>query len=717
MSPVQALFAITVFLAAALLFIVEPMFARMLLPALGGAPGVWNTAMVFYQVVLLAGYGGAHLIATRLAPRRQTVVQIILVALPVTLLPLGFADGWTPPAERNPIPWLLAMMTVTVGLPFFVLSTLSPLLQRWFAACGARDPYWLYAASNAGSLIGLLAYPVLMEPWLGLQLQSWWWSAGYIALAAFVAICAAVMWKQGTAETVVAPTEPIGWGRRLRWVMLAFAPSSLMLSVTTHLSMEVASAPMLWVVPLAIYLVTFILVFSQRQWLKLSWIMAALPWVILPLTVVYGMRLGRYVVLVGSWNLLALFVGAMVCHGRLAADRPSTGRLTEFYWWVSVGGALGGVFNALVAPVAFSWVVEYPVSVALVCLLAGCWEKMRWTDLAWPVGLGAGGWVLGEFVRHIPTETAGYAVLFKLAVPAAVALMLRARPLRFGLAVASLFAAATWLPGERERMLTVERSFFGVQRVRVDSAGEFHRLEHGTTVHGIQSLKPENHNEPLGYYSRIGPVGQAFAAWRRGTRPLRKVGAVGLGAGAVAAYAETGEAWTFFEIDPVVERIARNPRLFTYLTDCRGEVKVTLGDARLSLQRSPEKFDVLLLDAYSSDAIPLHLLTHEAVRLYLDRLECDGWLIFHFSNRHLNLEPALAALAKDAGLVCRVQKQDTVSAEHKARGVFASSWAVMCREEAYLGKLRLDLRWQPPTEKTSTRVWTDDYASILSVWR
>jgi hypothetical protein len=719
------LFATTVFLAAALLFIVEPMFARMTLPRLGGAPAVWNTAMVFYQAVLLAGYGAAHLMATRLAPQRQTLLPVVLMASAVLLLPPGIAAGWTPPVEQNPIPWLLLVMTATVGLPFLALSTLSPLLQRWFATCGAKNPYWLYAASNAGSLIGLLAYPLVIEPWLGLQQQSWWWSAGYVTVAALVAACAAAVWRcrgasakrHEDAPAALDTSAAATTSQRLRWVLLALAPSSLMLGVTSHLTTEVAAMPLLWVVPLAIYLVTFILVFAQRQWIKPSWMTAALPWVVLPLTVLYGMRVGNKLALSGGWNLLALFVGAMVCHGRLAAERPPAGRLTEFYWRLSVGGMLGGVFNALLAPVLFRWVMEYPISVALVCLLASPIERPRWTDAAGPVALGAGGWLLGEWVRSWPAELAQQAALFKLAAPAAGALLLRKRPLAFGLAVGALFAAATWLPGERGRVLAVERSFFGVHRVRTSLGDAFHRLEHGTTTHGIQSFEPEQRGEPLGYYSRIGPVGQLFAAWRRMERPMPKVGAVGLGAGAVAAYARPGEEWTFFEIDPVVERIARDPRLFTHLADSRGTVKVTLGDARLSLQQTTEQFDVLLLDAYSSDAIPLHLLTREAIQHYLARLKRDGWLIFHFSNRHLELEPVIAALARDAGLAHRIQEQDTISPENRARGVFTSSWAVMCRNDAYLGVLLTDLRWRQPQNKRHLPVWTDDYASILPVWK
>jgi spermidine synthase len=713
----QLLFAITVFFAAALLFVVEPMFARMALPLLGGAPAVWNTAMVFYQATLLAGYGLAHIVTTRLSPRRQAITQTLLIAAPLAFLPLGIGAGWTPPAGHNPIPWMLVMMTATVGLPFLALSTLSPLLQRWFAACGARNPYWLYAASNAGSLIGLLAYPVLIEPLSGLRSQSWWWSAGYVALVALVAVCALTLWRRGDAIHTEAAGTAATTPQRIRWMLLALAPSSLMLSVTSHLSTEVAAMPLLWVVPLAIYLITFILVFAQRQWIKPHWMTAALPWVVLPLTVIYGMRASDKVALAGGWNLLMLFVGAMVCHGQLAAERPSAERLTEFYWWMSVGGMLGGVFNALLAPVLFRWVVEYPLSVALVCLLASRIERPRVTDFVWPVLIGVGGWALGEWVRQWPAELAGYAVLFKLATPAAAALLLRKRSLTFGLAVAALFAAATWLPGEHARVLTVERSFFGVHRVRTSVGDKFHRLEHGTTMHGIQSFEPERRGEPLGYYSRVGPVGQLFAARRRMNKPLRNVGAVGLGTGAVAAYAESGETWTFFEIDPVVERIAREPRLFTYLADSRGAVKVTLGDARLSLERTTEKFDALVLDAYSSDAIPTHLLTREAMQLYLQRLERDGWLIFHFSNRHLKLEPVLAALARDAGLACRVQERETISIENRARGVFASSWAVMCREEAYLGLLLNDLRWRKPEPGRNLRLWTDDYASILSVWK
>jgi hypothetical protein len=735
MAGMQLLFAITVFVAAMLLFIVEPMFARMVLPLLGGAPGVWNTAMVFYQGALLAGYGAAHLAATRLSLRRQALAQIVLVAAPLCVLPLGVASGWTPPVDRNPIPWLLLVMTATVGLPFFALATISPLLQRWFASCSTRNPYWLYAASNAGSLIGLVAYPVLIEPWLGLRAQSLWWKAAYGALVLLVTACALAVWRRGgtgrnegaEAEDsfgVVAgdAVENISWKRRLRWVVLAFAPASLMLSVTTHLSMEVASMPLLWVVPLAIYLVTFVLVFAQRQRVPHAWMVGALPWVMAPLTVIYGMRFVSHFSLVSGWNLLALFVGAMVCHGELAADRPSVKRLTEFYWWMSVGGMLGGVFNALLAPVLFRWVMEYPVSLALVCMLAPGERRARWSDVVWAMAIGGSGWMLGELVRLVPTETAAYAILFKLAVPVVVVMLFRREPVRFGLAVVALFMAATWLPSEYDRTLLTRRSFFGVYHVRVDVGAQFHRFEHGTTVHGIQSLDAVGRRVPLGYYSPAGPVGQAFGALRRDGRRLANVGAVGLGAGAVAAYAAPGETWKFFEIDPLVEKIACDPRFFTYCGECRGDVKVVLGDARLSLQRSTEQFDVLLLDAYSSDAIPLHLLTREAVQLYLARLKRDGWLVFHFSNRHLDLKPVITALANDAGLACRIQEEDSVSAERKARGVFVSSWAVMCRDEAYLGRLRLDMRWQRPDQATQTtnrnmRVWTDDYASILSVWK
>lgn len=721
---ISILFAVTTFWAAALLFIVEPHFARMLLPRLGGAPAVWNTAMVFYQAGMLAGYGAAHVMTRRLTARRQVVAQVGLMLAALALLPLAVPAGWTPPVERNPVPWLLAVMAATVGLPFFVLATLSPLLQRWFAVCGEENPYWLYAASNAGSLVGLLAYPVVIEPWLGLRAQAVAWMGGFVVLVVLVAMCgwAARRGGGGDVGTGVATTtgETISWGRRLRWVVLAFAPSSLMLSVTTYLSTEVAAVPLLWVVPLAVYLVTFILVFARREWVKMRWMAAVLPWVVLPLTVAYGMRWNQYVVLVGAWNLAALFVGAMVCHGQLAAEKPGAERLTEFYWWVSVGGVLGGVFNGLLAPVMFAWVAEYPISIVVVCLLAPVAmgeNRLRWGDVAWPVGIGVGGWALGEWLRNVPTETAGYSVLLKLAAPAAVAILLRQRPVRFGLAMAALFAAGTWLPGERERMLEETRSFFGVHRVWVDAGTGFHQLSHGTTVHGIQNPSAQWRREPLGYYSPVGPLGQAMGAWRQMGWPLPKVGAVGLGTGAVAAYARPGEEWTFFEIDPTVERIAREAECFTYLADCRGRARVVVGDARLSLEKSEETFDVMILDAYSSDAIPLHLLTREALQLYLKRLKCNGWLLFHYSNRHLDLAPVLAGLARDAGLACRVQEQSWASSENRARGVFTSSWAVMSREETYLGRLLWDQRWERPREPDRMRVWTDDYASLMSVWR
>ncbi|MCX7885891.1 MAG: fused MFS/spermidine synthase [Verrucomicrobiae bacterium] len=717
------LFALTVFLAAGLLFVVQPMFARMMLPLLGGAPSVWNTAMMFYQGALVAGYGLAHVVTARLEVRLQTVVLLLVLWAAVLVLPLGVRAGCMPPSEGNPIPWMLLMMAATVGWPFLALSTLSPTLQRWFAACGERNPYWLYAASNAGSLSGLVVYPLVIEPWFGLRLQSWMWSAGYVVVVVMVTGCAVVFWRRNDATGYAPHSDApvgesvIGAWQRLQWVLLAAAPSSLMLSVTSHLSMEVAAMPLLWVVPLGIYLVTFVLAFARRQWPGLSWMSAALPWVVLPLTVMYGMRLSRPLWLVCCWNLLALFVGAMVCHGRLAAERPRVERLTEFYLWVSLGGACGGVFNGLVAPLVFDGVVEYPVSISLVCVLSAPWSPLRWSDFFWPAAIGGCGWLLGEWVRLWPPETARAAVFLKLTAPAVAALLLRRRPAAFGFAVAALFAVATWLPGERERVLRVERSFFGVHRVRRDVQGEFHYLEHGTTLHGVQNMIQANRDEPLGYYSRGGPVGQLFAARRQMRLPMRRVGLVGLGIGSMAAYAEPGERWTFFEIDPVVARIARDSELFTHLANCRGEVDVVLGDARLSLQRCDERFDVLVLDAYSSDSIPLHLMTREALRLYLQRLAPDGWLIFHFSNRHFRLQPVLAALAEDAGLACRVQEQARVSAQEKSRGIRASSWAVMCRAESDLGVLLGDARWQVADRGLKLRVWTDDYASVLPLLR
>ncbi|MBI3457669.1 MAG: fused MFS/spermidine synthase [Candidatus Rokubacteria bacterium] len=729
------IYAVTIFLSATLLFLVQPMFARMALPLLGGAPAVWNTAVVFYQAALLAGYGYAHATTARLPLRRQVVIHLVVLLLPLLLLPIGVPRGWTPPSHGNPIPWLLLLMVVTVGLPFFAVSTSTPLFQKWFSLTGhgaSADPYFLYAASNLGSMLALLSYPALVEPYLGLAAQSRLWTAGYALLVVLALGCAASLWRSPASVTrsvgvisdppIEVPEAPgLTAGRRLRWVLLSFVPSSLMLSVTTYLSTDIAAIPLLWVIPLAIYLLTFILVFAQKPLLPHRLMVEALPIVMLPLVLVLLSRATGPLALVLLPHPLALFVVGMVCHGELARDRPSTRHLTEFYLWLSLGGVLGGVFTALIAALIFTTVLEYQITLVLACLLARrptavpVRPLQRLLDVALPLALGVLAAALVILVQRGDSPATHMGLVFGFLV--LLCYGFSRRPIRFGLGIGAILLAGTLYSGEEGRLLYAERSFFGINRVTLDRSAEYHLLMHGTTLHGIQSLDPARRLEPLAYFHATGPLGQVFAALD-GAQAPKSVGVVGLGTGSVACHGRPGQRWTYYEIDPAVERIARDPRYFTFLRDCPPDIRVVLGDARLSLAAAGRgAYDLLVLDAYSSDAPPLHLMTREALRLYLDRLAPRGILVFNISNRHMEFEPVLANLARDAGLAALVQDDAVVSEDEYVRGKRPSEWVVMARELADLGTLATDPRWRPARGLPAVAVWTDSYTALLKVLR
>ncbi len=728
------LYTVTIFLSAALLFVVQPMFARMVLPLLGGSPAVWNTAMVFYQAALLGGYAYAHASTARLGVRRQAVWHLLVLLLPLSILPIAIHAGWTPPADRNPIPWLLALMTVTIGLPFFAVSTGSPVLQKWFAATRHRqaaDPYFLYAASNVGSMLALLSYPILVEPHLRLAQQSRAWAWGYGALVVLTAACAVKMWRSSASVAFSSPVTPpspppekISPRRRARWVLLSFVPSSLLLSVTTYLSTEIAAVPLMWVIPLAIYLLTFILVFARHPILSHNLLRRALPILIVPLVMVINMQASEPIGGMMLLHLAVFFVAAMLCHGRLAADRPAAAHLTEFYLWMSVGGVLGGIFNALVAPLLFNSVIEYPVTLVLACAagLAPAGESetgwATWNAFDWigPVLVGGLTAALLVLVQASPFRADATVAGLMFGLPALICYFFSRRPRRFALGLCALLIAGSFYEGPRGQVLYAERTFFGVHRVTLDVTGQYHLLVHGKTLHGMESLDPARRREPLSYYHRTGPVGEIMGVY--GRRPAERIAAVGLGAGSLATYAQPGQAWTYFEIDPVVLKLARDPRFFTFLRDSPASLRVVLGDARLSLVREPdEAFDLLVVDAYSSDAIPVHLVTREALALYLRKLAPGGLLAFHISNWHLDLEPVFANLARDAGLACLVRDDTAVPAAALALGKSPSIWLVMSRQAGELAPLTRDPRWRPGRGNDQQAIWTDDYSSLLSVFR
>jgi SAM-dependent methyltransferase len=724
-----ALYATTLFTSAALLFLVQPMFARFVLPLLGGSPAVWNTAMVFFQAVLLAGYAYAHASTTRLGVRRQAVWHLALLVVPLAFLPIALPAGWAPPVSGDPSLWLLGLMAVAVGFPFFAVSTTSPVLQKWFATTGHRqaaDPYFLYAAGNVGSMLALLSYPAWVEPHFRLAQQSRGWMWGYWLLVALTAGCAAYLWKTPAPVAPTATPAPTAAAdrptaqRRGRWVLLAFAPSSLLLGVTNYLSSDIAAVPLLWVVPLAIYLGTVALAFARRQIFAPRLLARAFPILLVALVLVLNLRATQPIAWLLLLHLAGFFVAALLCHAELAADRPATTHLTEFYLWMSVGGVLGGIFNALLAPLLFNSIVEYPLALLLACLVglppaAALPAVPRWRDGFWPalLGLGTVGLLLLVQASRFNTDPATAGLLF--GAPAIACYFFSRRPLRFTLGLAILLFVGSFYLGEAGHVLRAERSFFGVHRVTRDPTGGYHLLVHGKTLHGMQSLDPARRHEALTYYHRTGPIGQVLALYGRDAH--KRIAVVGLGAGSLASYALPGQAWTYFEIDPVVLKLARDARYFTFLRDSPADLRVVLGDARRSLAASDRQFDLLILDAYSSDTIPLHLVTREALALYLQRLAPGGLLAFHISNLHLDLEPVFANLARDAYLACLTRDDTYVSPEESQLGKSPSVWLVMARRADELAKLAADSRWQPSRVDSRLPVWTDDYSSLLSVFR
>jgi hypothetical protein len=745
------LFAATVFLNAALLFAVEPLVAKMILPKLGGTPAVWNTCMVFYQAVLLGGYACAHASSTWLNVRRQSALLVILQLVVFLVLPihLGANVNSSVPHESNPIPWLLGLMLVVVGLPFFVVAMTGPLLQRWFSATAhreAHDPYFLYGPSNLGSIIALLSYPLFVEPKWGLADQAWLWAVGYGVVVFFTFTIAVLLRRPGvvvpTAEHALDGPTPgaRSRGRRLRWIVLAFIPSSMMLGVTTYLTTNIATIPLLWVLPLALYLLSFILVFGRKTLVPHRLVQRALPIAILLLCVaLLADDMEPPVLLLIGLHLGAFFIAALFCHGELARDRPEPRYLTEFYFWLALGGVLGGLFNGLVAPLIFNRVVEYPLILVLLSLVRRPTRHTvpkpwsRRFDYALPLALGAmtAGVVWGLQDRHLDPPQLRVALMF--GVPAVLCYMLVDRPLRFALGVAALLLAGSLYTGEHGRPLHTERSFFGVLRITLDPTATLRQLVHGNTVHGRQRIDSESPPEPLAYYHRSGPIGQFFEAL--GPRLANgRIAVVGLGVGSMAAYATPRQEWTFYEIDPAVYRIASNPAFFSFLENCRAaKLEVLLGDARLRLEEAPNRYyDLIVLDAFSSDAVPVHLLTREALNLYLAKSTDHGLLAFHISNRYLDLKPVIANLARDAedldlepipgngnrcGLVCRCREDLDVTPDEKAAGKSPSQWVVLARSTADLGKLAKSIRWHPLDQRPDLPVWRDDFSNLLGVFR
>jgi len=722
----KGIFGAAIFLSAFLLFWVQPLFSKMVLPLLGGSPSVWNTAMMFFQLVLLAGYGYSHLLTQRVAGlRTQIAIHGAVIAGGLLFLPFAVARTLIPPTSGSPIPWLIGLLALSVGWPFFALAASAPLVQAWFARSGHRqsdDPYFLYAASNSGSLLALLAFPILFEPTLTLAGQARAWAFGYGAFIAVLAVLGVALSRTdgqtAPGAKLQTPGSSSAWTQRLIWIALAFVPSSLLLGVTTYITTDIASAPLLWVVPLGLYLLSFIIAFARQTLLRPEWALKAQSVGILVVATMVTLvllfeRRGPVFVVAGV-HLLTFFVTAVLCHTELARRRPGVALLTEFYFCMSIGGALGGIFNALVAPLLFSTDYEYYLALVGACALrvfvSGEAKGVNIRDVVFPL-------ILAAVVAAVSYESVDKGMLGPLGrvlflVPCALALYaFTARPLRFAFGVAAMVGSALLVQSSVDVLLT-ERNFFGINRVKLIEGGSKTALIHGTTMHGTEFTAPSLRREPLAYYARSGPAGQLMALG--GIR--NDVAAIGLGTGALACYRKSGERWTFFEIDAAVEKIARDTRYFHYLSDC-GVPKIILGDGRLSLKERPDhSYDLIIVDAFSSDSIPMHLLTREALALYLSKLRSRGVVLFNISNDYLELAPVLTTLVKSVGAAARHQLFQPSPAD-VAKGATASEWMAIAASESDLEFLRKEKRWQVVKTDVDPAPWTDDFSNIIGAMR
>jgi SAM-dependent methyltransferase len=733
----RALFLITILTGSFLLFLVQPMIARMALPRLGGAPAVWNSAMLVYQALLLAGYAYAHRL-TQTSPRRQAIIHIILFAVAILWLPIGLAN-LQPPADGSPIFWVPWLLIASIGPLFFVVAAQAPLMQRWYSMSGNQgEPYALYAASNIGSFGGLIAYPILVEPFTTLQSQKWIWSGIYLALMALVGICAIQIWRTAGANTT--PTEaaaneaPIGWRRRLYWIILAAVPSGLMLSTTSHLTTDLMAMPLIWVIPLGIYLLSFSVAFADNQ-KPAYWISRFAPIVLIVSAAFVFVVWGKAAIGGLTASLSLLFIVAVALHNEMYRTRPAPAQLTSFYLMMSVGGVLGGFFCAIVAPLLFDWTWEHPILILMAAALLPAIPLLRLNenDKRLPlimVVIGMIALALGLFGGISEPVESSFTKILLAATIMTLGIAVAGFRIPFLLAVAGLLTInGGWYSVQQSLDGVRMRSYFGTYTVNASESGRVRWLNHGTTMHGMQLL--DDPTRPISYYPDTSGVGIAMLNAPRLYGPEASIGVVGLGTGTLACYRRPGQYWQFFEIDPLVIEIARERKIFSFLEKCAPDVPITLGDARLTLAAVPEgKFDILALDAFSSDSIPLHLLTKEAFATYRKALKPDGILLVHISNRYIDLNPVVAAEAKANGWSAAL-RHDSPTEQLINRGNRASQWIALSRDPAKLAELtgKVDKvksryynseQWLQLDAPGKTSPWTDDYASVLphlSLWK
>src|SRR5215470_12190353 len=725
-AVLRAVFTAAIFVSAALLFAVQPMFTKMVLPRFGGAPSVWSVAIVFFQAALLAGYAYAHWLTRYAGSRASVLVHLAVMIAAVFALPLSVAQGWgrPPPAEAL---WLIGLFSASIGLPFFALAANSPLLQAWFARTDhptARDPYFLYAASNVGSFLALVSYPIVIEPYVRLGDQAWSWSVGFCFLIALLAGCGVLRWRapDEDARAGAAADAPPTWKDAGFWVARAAVPAGLLVAVTAHISTDVAAVPLLWVLPLALYLLTFVIVFARRPIVPHWLVVAVQPAFIIALVAVIIFDPVKTIVDLVAAHLAVFFVCALMCHGELARTRPPARYLTAFYLWMSTGGVIGGIAAALIAPQVFDWVAEYPILIALAVLCRPGWWLPG--DRRWRAALFAALALLALLLAVCLVRPAAVypellddtALRWTFAALLVASVPLWRAPLPFAAIVIFVLLTAHGL-FEPAGALSV-RSFFGVAKVSETADGQFRLLQHGTTWHGGERIRDADGEPVTGppelllYYWNGSAIAQTFDAVRARIGGPIRYAVIGLGTGTLACRAEIEDTVHYYEIDPAIIRIARDPNLFSFLAACRPEVPIRLGDARLTLAEAPDgAYDLIVVDAFSSDAIPIHLLTREAMGIYLRKLAPHGMVVLHVSNRNLELASVVAGIATANGAVTRVD--DSADLDETLNPYnFAGTVAAVVRSEEDFGALAESRNWELKVPDPRQWVWTDDYSDI-----
>lgn len=720
-------YAITLILSAFLLFSVQLLFSKMILPLLGGSPSVWNTAMVFFQALLLAGYAYAHATSQHLGIRTQSTLHLAILFLAAILLPLALPEGAALPPGGNPALWQLGIMAITVGAPFFVVSASAPMIQRWFAGTDhpdAASPYFLYAASNLGSMAALLSYPVLIEPLLTLHSQNTLWAFGYALLILMTLLCALLVWKspkqslRQPPHPAVSQTSAPGLRTKLMWTFLAFVPSSLMLGLTTYLTTDIASAPLLWILPLALYLLTFIIVFARRAMISTDLTVSLFTAFFALMMFFLGSSL-----FVGKPEFFVVpptifFFSCLLCHKRLADLRPPAEYLTSFYMYMSLGGVLGGMFNAFAAPFLFPVPLEYTLALCAVILIR-C------------IILADGRPVLTA--RNIKTElrsTAIFPVIISLVLvyltiqeksiflnlATGISISVSLMALRMRLFSYAVYACGLLLLLSPARqlfhpdILAIERNFFGI--IRVMDTPHTRQFMHGTTLHGAQPRKTGDRLNSITYYNPYGGYGDAFHLL---SADRQQIGIIGLGVGSLACFSHPGRSFDYYEIDPDVVQISENPEYFTYLHDCGSPYQIIIGDGRLKIAEAANgTYDMIVIDAFSSDNIPVHVLTLEALEIYASKLKPDGFLLYHISNRHLNLEPVVKAIADKAGYHALIKLSPATPTPFNPEVAYFASLLVAVSKDASTLALLKQRGWRDLEAPDGYRPWTDDYANIAA---